>query len=109
MGIIMYRNQCNSFRIIQKEENSMRRNIGVLLILTSLGSVFLFGCTRRPSEEEMRRLSDLKAEVTSLQKQVTDREAAKANLQKQLAAKEDRMKWCAGEQDAVKQRLQNWK
>jgi septal ring factor EnvC (AmiA/AmiB activator) len=73
------------------------------------GSIFLGGCTRHPSEEEMRQLNDLKAEVASLEKQVGEREAAKANLQKQIAAKEDRLKWCASEQDAVKQRLQNWK
>jgi septal ring factor EnvC (AmiA/AmiB activator) len=81
------------------------------LIIAGLvaGSVFLGGCTRHPSEEEMRQLNDLKAEVASLEKQVSDREGAKANLQKQIATKEDRMKWCAGEQDAVKQRLQNWK
>jgi len=81
------------------------------LIIAALvaGSVFLGGCTRHPSEEEMRQLNDLKAEVASLEKQVSEREGAKASLQKQIAAKEDRMKWCAGEQDAVKQRLQNWK
>ncbi|MGA9365792.1 MAG: hypothetical protein WBW16_15630 [Bacteroidota bacterium] len=81
------------------------------LIIAALvaGSVFLGGCTRHPSEEEMRQLNDLKAEVASLEKQVSERDGAKANLQKQIAAKEDRMKWCAGEQDAVKQRLQNWK
>jgi hypothetical protein len=87
----------------------MRKNIGVLLIVASLSSVFLFGCTQRPSQEEMRRLSDLKAEVTSLTKQVSDREGAKANLLKEIAAKEDRSKWCVSEQEAVKQRLQNWK
>ena len=81
------------------------------LIIAALvaGSIFLGGCTRHPSEEEMRQLNDLKAEVASLEKQVGEREGAKASLQKQIAAKEDRMKWCAGEQDAVKQRLQNWK
>jgi outer membrane murein-binding lipoprotein Lpp len=81
------------------------------LIIAALmaGSVFLGGCTRHPSEEEMRQLNDLKAEVASLEKQVSDREGAKTNLLKQIAAKEDRLKWCASEQDAVKQRLQNWK
>jgi len=73
------------------------------------GTIFLGGCTRHPSEEEMRQLNDLKAEVASLEKQVGEREAAKANLQKQIAAKEDRLKWCASEQEVVKQRLQNWK
>jgi outer membrane murein-binding lipoprotein Lpp len=87
------------------------KKVTVPLIIAALmaGSVFLGGCTRHPSEEEMRQLNDLKAEVASLEKQVSDREGAKANLAKQIAAKEDRMKWCASEQDAVKQRLQNWK
>jgi outer membrane murein-binding lipoprotein Lpp len=81
------------------------------LIIAALtaGSLFLAGCTRHPSAEEMRQLDDLKAEVASLQKQVDDRSSAKSDLQKKIAAKEDRMKWCASEQDAVKQRLQNWK
>lgn len=87
----------------------MRRKTQVFLMLATLGSLFLFGCTQRPSEEEMRRLSDLKAEVASLEKQVSDREGARANLEKQIAAKEEKMKSCASEQDAVKHRLQNWK
>lgn len=87
----------------------MRRNNQALLILASLSSLFLFGCTQRPSEEEMRRLGDLKTEVTSLEKQLGDREGAKTNLLKEIAAKEERLKWCTTEQEAVKQRLQNWK
>jgi outer membrane murein-binding lipoprotein Lpp len=87
------------------------RKVTLPLIIAAFmaGSVFLGGCTRHPSEEEMRQLNDLKAEVASLEKQVGEREGAKADLQKQIAAKEDRMKWCASEQDAVKARLQNWK
>ena len=73
------------------------------------GSVFLGGCTRHPSDEEMKQLNDLKAEVASLEKQISGREGTKANLEKQVAAKDDKLKWCASEQDAVKQRLQNWK
>lgn len=87
------------------------RKVTLPLIIAALmaGSVFLGGCTRHPSEEEMRQLNDLKAEVASLEKQVGMRQSATADLQKQIAEKEDRMKWCAGEQDAVKARLQNWK
>jgi outer membrane murein-binding lipoprotein Lpp len=87
-----------------------RRVIFPLTIVALMaGSVFLGGCTRHPSEEEMRQLDDLKAEVASLEKQVSERSGAKSDLQKQIAGKEDRMKWCASEQDVVKQRLQNWK
>jgi septal ring factor EnvC (AmiA/AmiB activator) len=81
----------------------------VIIAAVLAGSVFLGGCTRHPSEEEMQQLNDLKAEVASLEKQISEREGAKANLEKQIAAKDEKLKWCAGEQDAVKQRLQNWK
>ncbi len=73
------------------------------------GSLFLAGCTRHPSEEELKQLNDLKAEVSSLEKKISESEGAKANVEKQIAAKNDRLKWCADEQEAVKKRLQNWK
>ena len=87
------------------------RKSASLLAVTGLFAlaVLFWGCTRHPSEEEMKQLNDLKAEVASLEKQISEREGAKANLGKQIAAKDDKLKWCAGEQAAVKQRLQNWK
>jgi septal ring factor EnvC (AmiA/AmiB activator) len=82
-----------------------------LLAVTGLFviAVLFAGCTRHPSEEEMKQLNDLKAEVASLEKQVSDRQGAKANLEKQIAAKDDKLKWCAGEKEIVKQRVANWK
>jgi len=86
-----------------------RATLPVLVAAFLIGSLLLGGCTRHASEEELKQLNDLKAEVASLEKQITEREGAKANLDKQIAAKNDKLKWCADEQQAVKQRLQNWK
>jgi outer membrane murein-binding lipoprotein Lpp len=72
-------------------------------------SAILGGCTRHPSDEEMKQLNDLKAEVAALEKQVSEREGTKANLEKQVAAKNDKLKWCADEKEIVKQRVADWK
>ena len=89
---------------------SLRKSVPLFSAVALLAlAVLIGGCTRRPSAEEMRQLNDLKAEVASLEKQVSERQGAKANVEKQIAAKDDKLKWCASEKEIVAQRVANWK
>ena len=79
--------------------------LGVALLFTS--SLALVGCTSRPDEAELKQLDDLKAEVASLQKEITAKEQEKAALDKELADINAKLKKCADDQAVVKQRLAN--
>lgn len=60
------------------------------------------GCARSPDEEEMRQLNDLKAEVESLEQEISAKEKEKEGLQQQLAEKNNRLEMCKTDQEAVK-------
>ena len=73
------------------------------------GSILLTGCTSRASEEEMKALSDAKAEVASLNKEVSQKERDKAALDREVAEKDGKLQQCAKDKEVVKTRLQNLK
>lgn len=66
------------------------------------GGMMLSSCSSSPSDEEMKQLTDLKAEVSSLERQVSDKQREKADLEKQVADKNGKLKQCQSDQDAVK-------
>jgi septal ring factor EnvC (AmiA/AmiB activator) len=76
--------------------------------LVSLALVGLFsaammtGCKNAPSDEELKQLQDLKAEVTSLEKEIANRESEKAALLKSIGDKEAQLAQCMKDKDALK-------
>lgn len=87
------------------------RNLAFVFLGASLivGSSFFIGCSSGTSDEEMKQLNDVKAEVSSLEKQVAQREQEKAALQKEVADKDRKLQQCMKDQETVKQRLQSGK
>lgn len=85
--------------------NRMVTALGMALLFT--GSVVLIGCSSKPSAEEMKQLTDLKSEVTSLKQTIATKEADKAALEKQIADLNAKIKKVQDDQAVVKQRLAN--
>ena len=75
------------------------------LAILFAGSVVIVGCSSSPDEAQMKQLNDLKEEVSTLQKDVSAKEAQKADLDKQIAEKNAKLKKCNDDQAIVKQRL----
>jgi septal ring factor EnvC (AmiA/AmiB activator) len=75
----------------------------VALFLT--GGLMLSGCSSSPSDEEMKQLDNLKTEVSSLEKQVAEKQREKAMLEKQIAEKNGKLQQCQSDQEAVKKGL----
>jgi septal ring factor EnvC (AmiA/AmiB activator) len=63
------------------------------------------GCSSSPSEEEMKQLNDMKAEVAAMQKQVSDKQNEKNALERQIAEKNGKLQQCQADQQAVKSAL----
>lgn len=80
----------------------------VLTLATALlfsSSVMLLGCSSSPDESQMKQLNDLKEETAALQKESGAKEQDQANLQKEIADKNAKLKKCNDDQQVVKQRL----
>ena len=73
---------------------------GCLIVASSF-----VGCGNKPSEEELKQLNDLKAEVTSLERAIEARESEKAALLKSIAEKDAQLAQCAKDKQALQQRL----
>ncbi|GEM_PF-2218706 len=77
----------------------------VLTALCLAGSLLLASCSSSPSEEEMKALNDLKAEVSALESKVATMQRDKAGLEKQIAEKNGKLQQCQSDQEAVKKGL----
>ena len=77
----------------------------LLMGIIMAGGLMLTGCSSSPSDEEMKQLTDLKAEVASLQGKVDAMTRDKAGLEKQIAEKNGKLQQCQADQDAVKKAL----
>ena len=75
---------------------------GVLILSVAL---VLMSCSSSPSAEELKALSDLKAEVASMENATSDRQKELANLERKLAEQNGKLQQCQADQDAVKKAL----
>ncbi len=79
------------------------RGLGLLLTLSAM--VALAGCSSNPNDEEMKALDDLKAEVASLQRDISNKEQQRGTLDREVADKNAKVKKCNDDQQTVRQRL----
>lgn len=63
---------------------TFKKKLAVAVVGLSIFSFGLVGCSNKPSEEQMRQLEELKAEVNSLKKELDELKKEKANLEKQI-------------------------
>jgi hypothetical protein len=89
----------------QKEKNTMRKPFALILLGSAMVAGSFVGCSNKPSEEEMKQLNDLKAEVTSLEKGIAAQQSEKAALLKSIADKDAQLSQCAKDKEALQQRL----
>jgi cell division septum initiation protein DivIVA len=76
--------------------------LALLIVTMFTGSVVIVGCGGGVSEEEMKQLNDLKAEVEKLQGDVNKLESEKADLQKQIAKQDEMVKNYQKMTDAIR-------
>jgi hypothetical protein len=65
------------------------------------------GCSNKPSDEELKQLNDLKAEVTSLEKGIAGRESEKVALLKSIADKDAQLVQCSKDKEALQAKLKS--
>lgn len=82
-----------------------KTNRAFLAIGLLVSGLVIAGCSSSPSEEELRQLNDLKAEVASLQRDVSAREQRKSALDSDIAEKNAKLQKCNEDKQVVRQRL----
>lgn len=78
------------------------RNMFFVLLTFAFLSGLVVGCGGGVSEEQMKQLNDLKAEVESLQSQVNAKDSEKSAILKQIADKDAKIKDFQRQTDAAK-------
>lgn len=81
----------------------MKKSLWVMLVAGSL--MALVGCSNKPSAEELQQLEALKAEVASLERQISTLESERASLMRAIAEKDAKLNQCAQDKTLVEQRL----
>ncbi len=84
----------------------MKKPLALTFIGCALMGMLLTGCSSKPSDQELKQLEDLKAEVSSLEKQISAAESEKAALQKAIADKDAQLAQCMKDKSAFQARQQ---
>jgi chromosome segregation ATPase len=81
----------------------MRKSLWFVLMAGAV--MALVGCSNKPSAEELQQLEALKAEVASLERQISTLESERASLMGAIAEKDAKLSQCEQEKTVVQQRL----
>jgi chorismate mutase len=76
----------------------------LLMTMVLVGSLMV-GCSNKPSAEELQQLEALRAEVASLERQISTLESERASLMRAIADKDAKLNQCAQDKTTVEQRL----
>lgn len=83
----------------------MKRMFGLTITTLSLAGLLLVGCSSNATEDELKQLEDLKAEVTSLENELASKQSELDNLKKMIAEKDAQLKKCADDKAAAEKAL----
>lgn len=83
----------------------MKKSMTLMIGAVVITGLLLAGCSSNASQEELRQLEELKAEVASMEKEVQNLESEKARLQASIANQDAQIKKCNDDKAVVQQRL----
>lgn len=82
----------------------MKKSMSLMLGALLMGGLLVSGCSSGLSEDDLKQLDELKAEVATLERQVQDLESQKSALQQSIADKDAQLKKCAEDKALTEQR-----
>ena len=68
-------------------------------IITTFG---FFGCSSKPTQEELSQLDNVRSEISSLEKRKSSLEQDRASITQSIAVKESQLTTCQNDKAAVK-------
>lgn len=85
---------------------TFKRKLATSLLAVSIISFGLVGCSNKPSEEQMKQLNDMKAEVESLKKDLNQSKSDKAKLEKQIGERNAKLQQVEKMKEETKKNLE---
>jgi len=87
----------------------MRKMMRTIIVLVSVAclilSIALTGCTKHPNEEQRQALEEQKKAALAAEDQLAKQQQVKADLERELAEKKQKLEDAKSEKEAVKNRL----
>ena len=88
--------------------NKTVKGIAVYAAIALLFLTFaLAGCSSHPNEEQLSQLENSNQAAISAEKELEAKKAEKADLEKQLELKQNKLEECKAEKKVVSERLEN--
>jgi uncharacterized membrane-anchored protein YhcB (DUF1043 family) len=83
----------------------MKKSLAGVVVAGVFLAALATGCSSKPNAEQMKQLEDLKAEVSSLQRDISAKESEKAALIKAIADKDAQLTQCQQDKALVQERI----
>jgi septal ring factor EnvC (AmiA/AmiB activator) len=83
----------------------MKKSIAGVFVAGALLATLATGCSSKPNAEELKQLDDLRAEVSSLEREVAAKDSEKAALIRAIAEKQAQLAQCEKEKALVQEHL----
>ncbi len=80
----------------------IKKFVGILTLTLFLAGIFTTGCTRYASQEQMNALKDACDAATAAEKRIEELKSEKAQLERDIAAKEEELAKLTRDRDAVR-------
>ncbi|MDZ7262506.1 MAG: hypothetical protein ONB05_10430 [candidate division KSB1 bacterium] len=82
-----------------------RRGVIILLAALFLSGLYISGCAKHPSQEELNALEEAKKAALASEDQLSKKQREKADLEKQLANKKAKLEELKNEKQKLESRL----
>lgn len=76
-----------------------------LIVAGAVVMLMASGCSSKPNAEELQQLESLKAEVSSLEREISTKESEKAALNRSIGDKNAQLNQCEQDTKVVQERL----
>lgn len=83
----------------------MNKKSVILAVSIFAGAIVCAGCSNNASDEEMKQLSNLRSEISSLEQQISSKQQEKTGLQQQIDDRDAKLKQCQADQEEAKRAL----
>jgi septal ring factor EnvC (AmiA/AmiB activator) len=83
----------------------MKKSLAGVIVAGAFLATLATGCSSKTTAEQMKQLDDLKAEISSLQRDISAKESEKAALIKAIADKDAQLSQCEKDKALAQERL----